>query len=106
MRIAGLVGIFGLWLLQILMAVAFVVIGVAKFADPSWARKFAQWGYPDGFYMVIGALEQSQRSRKHSCREAHVLADRRASGVSPSIRTVSPRSPAVSGTSVCRSTPR
>jgi hypothetical protein len=24
---------------------------------PSWARNFARWGYPDGFYLVIGALE-------------------------------------------------
>ena len=24
---------------------------------PSWARNFARWGYPDGFYMVIGVLE-------------------------------------------------
>ena len=57
MRIVRVLGTVVLWLLQILMAVAFVVIGVAKFADPSWARSFARWGYPDGFYMVIGALE-------------------------------------------------
>ena len=57
MRIVRLVGVVVLWLLQFLMAVAFVAIGVAKFADPSWARSFARWGYPDGFYMVIGALE-------------------------------------------------
>jgi uncharacterized membrane protein YphA (DoxX/SURF4 family) len=30
---------------------------VAKFGDPSWARSFARWGYPAGFYMVIGVLE-------------------------------------------------
>ena len=57
MRIARLVGVVVLWLLQFLMALAFVVIGVAKFGDPSWARSFARWGYPDGFYMIIGALE-------------------------------------------------
>ena len=57
MRIVRLVGVVVLWLLQFLMALAFVVIGVAKFGDPSWARSFARWGYPDGFYMVIGALE-------------------------------------------------
>ena len=57
MRIVRLLGVVVLWLLQILMAVGFVLIGVVKFADPSWARNFARWGYPDGFYMVIGALE-------------------------------------------------
>lgn len=57
MRIVRLIGVVVLWLLQILMAVAFMAIGIAKFADPDWARKFARWGYPDGFYMVIGALE-------------------------------------------------
>jgi putative oxidoreductase len=57
MRIVRLVGVVLLWLLQILMAAAFVLIGVVKFVDPSWARNFARWGYPDGFYMVIGALE-------------------------------------------------
>ena len=57
MRIVRLVGVVVLWLLQFLMALAFVIIGVAKFGDPSWARSFARWGYPDGFYMVIGALE-------------------------------------------------
>jgi uncharacterized membrane protein YphA (DoxX/SURF4 family) len=45
------------WVLQILMALMFVLVGIGKFADPSWARKFAHWGYPDGFYMVIGAIE-------------------------------------------------
>ena len=57
MRIFRLVAVVVLWLLQILMAAAFVLIGVVKFADSSWARNFARWGYPDGFYMVIGALE-------------------------------------------------
>jgi uncharacterized membrane protein YphA (DoxX/SURF4 family) len=57
MRIVRLVGVVVLWLLQFLMAVGFVIIGIAKFGDPSWARNFARWGYPDGFYMVIGALE-------------------------------------------------
>jgi putative oxidoreductase len=57
MRTVRLAGVVVLWFLQILMAVAFVAIGLAKFFDPSWARSFARWGYPDGFYMVIGALE-------------------------------------------------
>lgn len=45
------------WLLQILMAVAFVGIGLAKFGDPAWERNFARWGYPAGFHLVIGAVE-------------------------------------------------
>jgi putative oxidoreductase len=57
MRTVRRLGVVLLWLLQILMAVAFVLIGVVKFADPSWARNFARWGYPEGFYMVIGVLE-------------------------------------------------
>lgn len=57
MRTLRLAGIIGLWGLQVLLAALFVVIGIAKFGDPSWARNFARWGYPSGFYMVIGALE-------------------------------------------------
>jgi uncharacterized membrane protein len=57
MSVIRRLGLVGLWLLQILLALAFTVIGVAKFGDASWARNFARWGYPDGFYMVIGALE-------------------------------------------------
>ena len=45
------------WLLQTLCGVLFVLIGTGKFADPSWARNFERWGYPAGFYMVIGAIE-------------------------------------------------
>jgi putative oxidoreductase len=57
MRTARLAGIIVLWTLQVLLAAAFIVIGMAKFGDPAWAGKFARWGYPDGFYMVIGTLE-------------------------------------------------
>ena len=49
--------VIGMWTLQILLGALFVVVGAAKFGDPSWARKFAAWGYPDGFYMVVGVLE-------------------------------------------------
>ena len=52
-----MVKLAGMWSLQVLLGVLFVVLGVAKFNDPSWARKFAGWGYPDGFYMVVGVLE-------------------------------------------------
>jgi uncharacterized membrane protein YphA (DoxX/SURF4 family) len=51
------VGAVALWIVSVLAAAAFVAIGIAKFASPAWARNFSRWGYPDGFYMVIGALE-------------------------------------------------
>ena len=57
MRTARLAGTIGLWVLQILFGVLFILVGIGKFGDPSWAQKFARWGYPDGFYMVIGTLE-------------------------------------------------
>ena len=57
MRVLKMVGTAALWIVQILAAAAFVAIGIAKFASPEWARNFARWGYPDGFYLVIGALE-------------------------------------------------
>lgn len=57
MRILRIVGMVALWIVQILAAAGFVAIGLGKFGDPAWARNFARWGYPDGFYMVIGVLE-------------------------------------------------
>jgi putative oxidoreductase len=50
-------GIGVLWILQILLAALFVLIGIGKFGDPTWARRFAAWGYPHGFHLVIGVLE-------------------------------------------------
>jgi uncharacterized membrane protein YphA (DoxX/SURF4 family) len=35
----------------------FVLAGVMKFVDPFWSRNFTRWGYPDGFYIVVGILE-------------------------------------------------
>ena len=57
MRVLRIVGTVALWIVDILAAAAFVAIGLAKFGSPAWAIKFERWGYPDGFYMVIGALE-------------------------------------------------
>jgi len=57
MRVLRTAGTVALWTVQVLAAAAFVAIGIAKFASPVWARNFARWGYPDGFYLVIGALE-------------------------------------------------
>ena len=57
MRATKILGTIILWGLQLLTAFAFFVAGTAKFMDPSWARNFARWGYPDGFYAVIGIAE-------------------------------------------------
>ncbi len=57
MRTVRLAGTIGLWALQVLLGALFVLLGTGKFGDPTWSRNFARWGYPDGFYMVIGVLE-------------------------------------------------
>ena len=54
MRIVRIVAV---WTLQVLVGLLFVLMGVIKFVDPMWPRNFARWGYPDGFYMVVGVLE-------------------------------------------------
>lgn len=46
-----------LWLITALMAVAMTGSGIQKFTGPAWERMFRVWGYPDGFYLVIGAIE-------------------------------------------------
>jgi putative oxidoreductase len=47
----------GRWILQVFLGAMFVLIGTAKFFEPSWASRFARWGFPPGFHLVIGALE-------------------------------------------------
>jgi putative oxidoreductase len=47
----------GKWLLAVLLAVVMVGPGSQKFTSPVWERMFRTWGYPDGFYLVIGAIE-------------------------------------------------
>lgn len=47
----------GLWLLQILLAFLFFNIGRQKFTNPVWVRSFREWGYPEHFYAVVGAVE-------------------------------------------------
>jgi putative oxidoreductase len=47
----------GLWLLQILLALVMVGPGLQKFTSPAWERMFRRWGYPDHFYLVVGAVE-------------------------------------------------
>lgn len=46
------------WVLQVLLGLQFILAGQAKFTRPDvWAGQFAGWGFPDNFYLVIGALE-------------------------------------------------
>lgn len=47
----------GKWLLTILLAVLMAGPGSEKFTKNTWERMFRQWGYPDHFYLVIGAIE-------------------------------------------------
>ena len=46
------------WFFQILMGLEFILAGQAKFTRPdAWIKQFSNWGYPDHFYLLIGALE-------------------------------------------------
>jgi putative oxidoreductase len=47
----------GTWILTLLLAVVMIGPGTDKFRGNTWERMFRQWGYPDGFYLVIGAIE-------------------------------------------------
>jgi len=50
---------FGLWALQILLAFVFVNVGRIKLLTRrgGWEAAFREWGYPDHFFLLIGALE-------------------------------------------------
>jgi putative oxidoreductase len=54
MRIVKTVAV---WILQALLTLAMVGPGVQKFTNPVWQRMFRAWGYPEHFYLVIGAIE-------------------------------------------------
>ena len=45
------------WMLQIFVGCLFMLVAVRTFVDPRWAEDFARWGYPNGFYLVVGAIE-------------------------------------------------
>jgi uncharacterized membrane protein YphA (DoxX/SURF4 family) len=47
----------GIWVLQVLLAALMIGPGMQKFTSPVWERMFRTWGYPDHFYLVIGAIE-------------------------------------------------
>ena len=50
-------GIVGLWILQILLCIVFLMIGTDKFRNPVWSQRFGKWGYPANFHLVVGAVE-------------------------------------------------
>jgi len=45
------------WTLQVLVGATFLMVGTGKFWQPVWPGRFAHWGYPDGFHLVVGVLE-------------------------------------------------
>ena len=46
-----------LWIITIFLAVVMIGPGSQKFTGPTWERMFRTWGYPDHFYLLIGAIE-------------------------------------------------
>ena len=49
-----------MWACAIVLAVAFVLVGISKLEGLSavrWTERFAQWGYPANAQYVIGVLE-------------------------------------------------
>lgn len=47
-----------LWVPTVLFGLLFVMQGVIKLApDTPWVAVFEKFGYPDGFYLVIGVVE-------------------------------------------------
>ena len=50
-------GRVALWVCQAALALMFLGAGGAKFGSPMWQRMFERWGYPDHFYLVVGAVE-------------------------------------------------
>jgi uncharacterized membrane protein YphA (DoxX/SURF4 family) len=46
------------WTLQILLAVLFLLQAWMKLSgSPAWIARFQRWGYPEHFYIVVGAIE-------------------------------------------------
>jgi putative oxidoreductase len=46
-----------LWVVTLLATVVMVGPGIQKFTGSTWQRMFRVWGYPEHFYLVIGAIE-------------------------------------------------
>jgi uncharacterized membrane protein YphA (DoxX/SURF4 family) len=48
------------WAVAIVLAVAFVAVGMSKLQGASaagWAQRFGQWGYPANAHYVVGVFE-------------------------------------------------
>ena len=48
------------WACAIVLAVAFIFVGISKLEGPSamrWGERFMQWGYPANAQYVVGVLE-------------------------------------------------
>jgi len=46
------------WVVQILLAAFYVLAASGKLLSrPQWIEMFRNWGFPDKFYLVVGALE-------------------------------------------------
>ena len=49
-----------LWIVAIVLAVVFILIGLSKVTGPSsdgWDRRFQNWGYPASAAFVVGVFE-------------------------------------------------
>lgn len=52
------VKIVAIWILQIILGLLFIAAGAGKLvASHVWIEKFNNWGYPENFYLLIGAAE-------------------------------------------------
>jgi len=46
------------WILQVLLAALFTIQGALKLSSsPGWIARFRAWGYPDHFFVAVGAAE-------------------------------------------------
>lgn len=46
------------WIIQIVLALLFIGASIGKLtSNPHWVERFRAYGYPDGFYLLIGVLE-------------------------------------------------
>ena len=53
-RVKGVI----LWVVQIVLSTLYVLAASGKLMSrPQWIEMFRHWGFPDKFYLVIGALE-------------------------------------------------
>lgn len=57
MALTQKLGIVGRWLLQVFLAAVFIAVGLGKFGDLSWERRFDRWGYPSGSHVLVGVVE-------------------------------------------------